>query len=222
MTTRLKNLDDLVGSGGYFEHVSARAAFKLGMSHDRGLRTGSGDRSQSGGSFNGVRAEYFSNERSTNWNGYTDTALFPASGDRILLDILPKMMIPGPIHVIRSEVAAHALIDGEDYSALETPAAINGDLLPVGNAAAFPAFDLYLSNLAAAPDRPATAGSYPTIQLIANADLTAADQSFFPMTSAVMPETGRDDAWALWMAPAANLAADMGCVIWMHGLTEGK
>lgn len=225
MTIAHARIGDLVGEGLFFEHVSARMAFKLPALHDRGLVIGSGQRHTYPQSDSGGSVEYYSNERATQWNGYDGNPanlLFPASGERVLLDVVDNLRVLGPITVSRTGTGTHAILDGSDESA--TADAINDTLLPVGAATAFPAFDLFMTNFGAKPIDAAEAGAYPTIQLIDNADLGVSDlvKTFYPQTAAILPRTASRDHWGIWIKPAANLAADMGLSIWMDGLTGGK
>ncbi|MEL6467099.1 MAG: hypothetical protein AAFQ58_19225 [Pseudomonadota bacterium] len=225
MTFNHANIGDLVGAGLFFEHVSARAAYDLPAMHDRGLVIGSGQRHTYPTSDGGMSFEYFANERAINWNGYDgDPAnqILPAADKRVLLGALDKLRILGPVTVSRTSTAANVLLDGSDESATTT--AINADLLTASAATAFPAFDLFATNFGAQPIDAATAGAYPTVQIIGNAALGANDlvKTFWPPALTSLPRTGPRDHWLVWMKPAANITANSGVAIWMAGLTGGK
>ena len=99
MTIAHARIGDLVGEGLFFEHVSARMAFKLPALHDRGLVIGSCPRHTYPQSDSGGSVEYYSNERATQWNGYDGNPanlLFPASGKRVLLDVVDNLRVLGP------------------------------------------------------------------------------------------------------------------------------
>lgn len=236
-------LDPLVGlnddgSERFFKHVSARAGYELGLGHPCGMRTCTDERSSRPGTHTDIFADFYVDERAITFNAYdgnpANMKMFLAD-DKILLGSFPSCAQIGCINVSRSGPDSnlnqwHGMGDqaplfelDADGKPTEVIKKVNDCLNTAddGAWAEFPVFDLYLTHLSK-PCNPADPLSYPTICLVAQADMADPKSAQYDITTAGLQMTGSCEDWIMWMKLSADAPEHSGVAINGNKLVAGK